>query len=67
VWLFTGKQDVPVSVSTVHIQELFRIGFHLTTSSGLPVSEPFAIFFMIDMKNSVENSVAIIQLVVLID
>jgi hypothetical protein len=65
--LFTGKQDAPVSVSTVHIQELFRIGFHLTMSSGLPVCEPFAIFFMIDMKNPIEYSVVIIQLVVFFD
>jgi hypothetical protein len=65
--LFTGKQNASVSVSTVHIQELFRIGFHLTVSSGLPFSEPFAIFFVIDMKNPVENSGGIIQLVVLIN
>jgi hypothetical protein len=36
-------------------------------ASDLPVSELFDIFFIIDMKNPVENSVGILQLVVLID
>jgi hypothetical protein len=61
VWLFTGEQDAPVSVSTVHIQELYS---ELVSTWPFQFPNPLPYFFYYRyVKYPVVNSVGIMKLV----